>query len=255
MSRVAIARSLTVLVATPEDRASDLGARLRALGLQAIEMPTVRIRPPVDLRPLDRALQAKIPYDWVIFTSARAVEAVRTRAAALGVEARNIAHRAAAVGPATAKAVRALGLPVNFVPNRYLTDAIPEGLGDLRGRRVLLPRSNLARRSLPEALERTGADVTEVTAYRLAAAPPAATFDISAVDIVAFTSASSARFLVSNLGAEPSRALIARAVAACIGPVTAEAARELGFAVRVVAEEHTVDGLLAAILREANPLG
>ncbi|MEK6838904.1 MAG: uroporphyrinogen-III synthase, partial [Candidatus Thermoplasmatota archaeon] len=60
---------------------------------------------------------------------------------------------------------------------------------------------------------------------------------------------------ISNLGAEPSRALMARAVAACIGPVTAEAARELGFAARVVAEEHTVDGLLTAILREANPLG
>jgi len=83
VSRVAIARSLTVLVATPEDRASDLGARLRALGLQAIEMPTVRIRPPVDLRPLDRALQAKIPYDWVIFTSARAVEAGKYPAEAL----------------------------------------------------------------------------------------------------------------------------------------------------------------------------
>lgn len=250
-----VRRPATVLVASPEDRAAALGSKLRELGLRAIDLPTVRIEPPEDFAPLDRALQARMPYDWIIFTSARAVRAVHARAGTLGVVLRDLAGKAAAVGPETAREVESVGLTVDFVPERYLTDEIPAGLGPIRGGRVLLPRSDLARPSLADELRRRGAIVTEVAAYRAVPAQPSVAFDPATIDIVALTSASSARFLVLHLGKEVSGTLFRRSVAACIGPVTAEAARDLGFASVLVAEEHTAEGLVAAISQEAKRYG
>lgn len=244
-----------VLVASPEDRAVALTSRLRELGLRAIGLPTVRIEPPADFAALDQALQPGTPYDWIVFTSARAVRAVGARAAVLGVVLRDTAKRTAAVGPETARVVRSLGLTVDFVPERYLTDEIPRGLGPLHGLRILLPRSDLGRRSLTDELRRGGAVVTEVAAYRAVPAQAAVAFDPGAVDFVALTSASSARFLALQLGDEASQRLFRDSVAACIGPVTAEAARDLGFASVLVAEEHTAEGLVAAIFREAEKHG
>jgi uroporphyrinogen-III synthase len=245
----------TVLVATPMDRAAAIGARLRACGARAIEFPTARIEPPSDFGPLDRALRTADPYDWAVFTSVHGVHAVVERCRHLGIDPARIARRIAAVGPATATALRDAGLRADFVPDRFVTDAIPRGLAPVAGTRILLARSDLARPSLREALRRMGADVEEVVAYRTVPSPPATVPDLRDIDIVVFTSASSARFLRDRLGPDALRELRSRAVAACIGPVTAEAARELGLPVATVAREHTVDGLIEALLQGAAPDG
>jgi len=243
-------RGLTLLVACTVDRAPDLAARLRALGARVLEVPTIRIAPPDDFGPFDRALRTRAPFDWVVFTSRHGVRAFDERAKAIAVDARTVGNKIAAVGPATAGAARGAGLRVDRVPSRFLTDAIADALGAVDGQRVLLPRADIARRSLADALRARGAIVTEVVAYRTLPAgadrPPDGLRD---VDLVVFTSASAARGLERVLGPE-AKDLKQRAAAACIGPVTAEATRALGYAVRVVATEHTVPGLLASIVQE-----
>lgn len=248
--------SFTVLAACTEERTPDLAARLRALGARVVEMPTIRIAPPGDLDPLDRALRTHVPFDWVVFTSRHGVAAFVERARGIAVDPRAVGRRVATVGPATAAAARREGLRVDFTPLRFLTDAIAEGLGRVQGRRVLLPRADIARKSLADALRARGAIVEEIVAYRTIPSDPsrAAAATLRDVDFVVFTSASAAHSLDRILGPE-AETLKRRAAAACIGPVTAEAARALGYDVRVVADEYTVPGLLTSLVREASRHG
>lgn len=239
----------TVLVATSEDRAQSLAASLRGLGAKAVPFPTVRLVPPKDLGPLDRALRAWSSFDWVVFTSTHGVEAVVGRARALGVDLRRFHGRIAAVGPATRASLIAARLPVHAVPREYLTDEIASVLGDVRGERILLPRSSLARRSLAESLRNRGAEVVEVDAYD--AVPPnpdgRTVRRFPRFDFVVFTSASTAENLAAVLPRSVFERIRASAGAACIGPVTADAAKALGFRVAAVAEDHTLSGLVETL--------
>ncbi len=240
----------TILVAGSEDRVPRLGAALEDRGAQVVPFPTVRILPPGDFGPLDAALQGWSTFDWVVFTSAHGVEAVVKRAHDLHVNLRATRARIAAVGPVTRAALERSGLPADVVPHEYVTDAIAGLMGDIAGKRILLPRSRISRASLPNALRAAGADVTQVDAYE-AVPPPAAPDSTpgSSFDYVVFTSASSAENLASLLPPERFRRLVERTPAAAIGPVTAEAARILGFKVALVAQDHTIDGLVQSLVR------
>ncbi len=241
----------TVLVAASEERTEKIVNALRAEGATPIPFPTVRIVPPKDLAALDRALRAWHRYDWIVFTSTHGVESVVERARTLGLALRPVSGRIAAVGPATKAAVEAAGLPVHVVPEEFLTEAIPEALGDVSGQRILLPRSRIARKSLAKDLRARGAIVTEVDAYDAVLGSPdlEAVRRASRIDFVLFTSASAAQNVVALLPGGLLERLRSRAEAACIGPVAADAARNLGFRVTVVAEEHTVPGLLESLTR------
>lgn len=236
----------TVLVAASEDLVDGLAASLHSLGARVISFPTVRIAPPRDPTPLDDALRAWRSYDWVVFTSRNGVEAVRSRGTTLGLPIPVRPPRIAAVGPATKAAAESAGLPVDAMPTEYLTDAIADALGPVQGRRVLLPRSGLARESLARLLRQKGARVDAVDAYTAIPATP----DLSlvqaadAIGLVVFTSASAVRNLLALLPPDFAGRLRETAQAACIGPVTAEAARAFGFRVGIVAREHTVPGLI-----------
>ncbi len=238
-----------VLVAASEDRTDRLVAALRAEGAIPIPFSTVRVVPPNDLAALDRALGRWPDYDWVVFTSTHGVDAIVERLRFLRVPMPAIGPKVAAVGPATKAAAEAAGLPVHAMPDEFLTDAIPHALGDVSGLRILLPRSRIARKSLASDLRVRGAHVTEVDAYDAVAPPadPDALGDASAIDFVLFTSASAAQNLASVLPPILLDGLRTGAAAACIGPVTAEAARHLGFRVAVVADEHTIPGLVRSL--------
>ncbi len=218
-----------------------------------IPFPTVRLIPPRDLRPLDRALLTWSSYDWVIFTSAHGVEAVVGRAEELGLDLRRLHGKIAAVGPATKLALEDAGLPVDAVPDEFLTDRIVPVLGDLRGKRVFLPRSRLARKSLARELRRRGAIPIEVDAYDAVPAAPdlEALRRASRVDFLLFTSASAVSNFASLVPAGLLERLKASAEAACIGPVTAGAARGLGFRVTITAETHTIPGLIESLAEGA----
>ncbi|MHB0868145.1 MAG: uroporphyrinogen-III synthase, partial [Chloroflexota bacterium] len=203
----------------------------------------------------DGAIGSLGSYDWIVFTSANGVKALLERLEALGRDVRALGGaRLAAIGPATAQALRRCRLHVDLVPSEYVAEEVASALisRGVAGKRVLLPRADLARDVLALDLERAGAVVDDVVAYRTvpAMADLARLREQLAggeIDVVTFASSSTVRYLVAGLG-EEARALLARPTIACIGPITAETARELGLRVDVVAAEHTIPGLVEAIL-------
>lgn len=245
-----------VLVTRTREQASVLASRLRDLGAGVVELPTIQIAPPADWGPLDAALGGLAGYDWVVFTSANGVRSFWGRLAGAGLDARAFhGIRLAAIGPATAGELASHGLQADYVPAEYVAEEVAAGLAalaDLAGRRILLPRADIARPALAELLRQSGAEVDEVDAYRtLRPAPEGDLRELLAtITVATFTSSSTVRNLAA-MAADAGLDLVAAlssATVACIGPITAATARDLGLAVDVVAGEYTIDGLVAALV-------
>jgi uroporphyrinogen III methyltransferase / synthase len=242
-----------VLVTRSREQASALSSRLRSLGAEVIELATIRIAPPEDWAPLDRAIRMLPHHDWIVFTSVNGVGYFWQRLAQAGLDARALhGLRLAAIGPATAAELTARGLRADYVPDEYVAEAVATGLGDVRGLRILLPRADIARPALAELLRQGGAEVVEVAAYRTL--QPENGQDLrdllARVTVATFTSSSTVRNLVAmarDASLDPGVAL-SHAIVACIGPITAQTARELGLAVDVVAASYTIDGLVQALV-------
>lgn len=242
-----------ILVTRTRGQASVLSSRLRALGAEAIELPTIHIAPPEDWAPLDGVIASLSGYDWIVFTSVNGVRFFWERLTQADLDARALSGvKLAAIGPATAGKLEARGLRPDYVPQEYVAEAIAAELEDLRGQRVLLPRADIARPALVSLLREAGAKVIEVTAYRTL--QPAVDADelrelLARVTVATFTSSSTARNLAAmtqDAGLDLTHAL-EKAVIACIGPITAQTAQELGLPVHVVAKEYTIDGLVEAL--------
>ena len=243
----------SILVTRPRAQSRPLCDRLRKLGARVLAVPMIAIEPPAPGGRLDRALHDLQTYDWVIVTSANGARACVARAAALGVNLRSKPRPLwAAVGPATAAVLRRARIRVAMIPSRYLTEAIATEIPDVNRHRILLPRTDVASPALVDALRHRGAIVEVVAAYRTVIGPREAgprirrLFDTKDVDVVVFTSPSTVRGLVRLLGG--ARQALARVTIACIGPVTAGAVTDAGLRPRVVAREHTIDGLIKALL-------
>ncbi|TMK89370.1 MAG: uroporphyrinogen-III C-methyltransferase [Actinobacteria bacterium] len=235
-----------VVVTRAREQASELVDRLHRLGAETVELPAITIDEPGDGGAALRGAALRVGhYDWVIFTSANAVE----RFCARLHDARSLAGvRVAAIGPGTAGALRSFGVEPDLVPENFVAESLievfPFGNGE-----VLLPRAAVAREVLPESLRAKGWRVDVVEAYLTRSAEPSASAlaEAGKADAITFTSSSTVtNFLhVAGLDAVPP-------VVVCIGPVTAETARAAGLTVDVVAEEHTIDGLVQALV-EALP--
>ena len=242
-----------VLVTRARGQASDMSLRLREQGAEPIEMATIEIVPPDDVAPLHAALEHISEYDWVIFTSANGVDAFFRYLDEFGRDLRALGNaRIAAIGNATDARLRAHGVKTDFVPERFIAEEVLAGLLE-RGAgegRILLPRAERAREVLPDGLREAGAEVDVVSVYRTVLAEPnsaaLARVRRGDVDIVTLTSSSTARNLANMLDGQIES--LNRATIACIGPVTAETARQVGFKVDVVAEEYSIPGLVAAIV-------
>jgi uroporphyrinogen III methyltransferase/synthase len=209
-------------------------SRLEALGAVPLLVPGIRIEF-TDPGPLDAALTRLRDYDWVIFTSRHAVEAVFRRRRSLS------GPRVAAVGRATAGELVRHGVVPDLVPREFVGERLLDALGPVAGLRVLLPRADIGRRTIPEGLAARGAAVDEVVVYRTVAGSPSRP-DLTGVDAVTFTSPSTVHGFLES-GPLPAGARVL-----CIGPVTAAAAREHGLEVHEVAGEYTEDGLVAALI-------
>ena len=251
----------TVLVTRPARQAADLSNRLAQLGAAAIAAPAVEIAEPDDWSAVDDALGRLGEFDLVAFTSVNGVEAFDRRCRCLGLDARSLGGvTIAAIGQATADALRARFIDPDIMPEDFTTAALGEAIvsaGNCAGRRILLPRADIAEPALAQRLGSAGAHVEEVAIYRTVR--PAALSDEAVAALsgrqvhwVTFTSASTvANFLalLAEAGTDPAEALAPPVKLAAIGPVTAEAIRAAGLAPAAIAAEHTLDGLVAAIVR------
>lgn len=242
-----------VVITRAEAQAGALVDCLAARGAIPIHFPTIEIAPLDDYTHLDAALAQLQGYHWLVFTSVNGVAYFWDRLTATGSDAQAVgARRTAAVGPATARALALRGVQAELVPDEYVAEAIVAALGEVAGQWFLLPRAEIAREALADELGRRGAVVHEVPVYRTLPAcpdPAALTRLQQGADIITFTSASTARNFVALLAQArlPLTRVLAGALVACIGPITAQAAHEAGLPVHVVAAEHTTDGLVRAL--------
>ena len=250
-----------VLVTRSRAQASALSQLLLEHGALPIEVPAIEVSPPQSFDDLDSALREVQTYNWVVFTSANAVKAVFERLRSLGQDARALYRvKVAAIGPATARALEEKGIHPDLVPEEYVSEALVEafkGLGEmgemdkrLSEVRVLLPRADAARPALPEGLKALGAQVHQVDAYITGSVKDSALLARKAltngIDIATFASSSTVVNLLAMLDGEAS--LLNEATIACIGPVTADAARDLGLRVDIVARDYTIPGLVQALV-------
>jgi uroporphyrinogen III methyltransferase/synthase len=243
---------MRVLVTRPSHKSAEFASALRAIGAEAVFLPCIEIQPVADTTILDRALSRIDCYDWLVLTSVNAVDVVLERLVDLGVEASPGDIRLAAVGPQTAANLRDHGLSPDFVPQEFLAEAVLPGLGNLSGRWVLLPTSDIADDFLPSAILAADGIAHVITAYHTLPAKPdpkGLAGLQEGVDVVTFTSGSTVRNFVtitSHAGMDPHN-LPGSPQIACIGPKTAAAALEAGFKVDIVPDEYTFNGLVAAI--------
>jgi uroporphyrinogen-III synthase len=237
MKGVALKGWRVVVTASEGERFCD---RLERSGAIPIHAPTIAIRS-LDGEPFDRALRRLDTYDWVVMTSRNGVASLATRLTALGltIPAKPVW---AAVGPRTGEVLESLGVEVRGMPSEQRAAAIPDAMGDVEGRRVLLVRAKRATQDLPMILCQRGAVVDDVVAYETIEGSEGARPRLEAalaepLQAIVFTSGSTVRGFVRLLP-DPRRAL-GEAVIACIGPVTAAAVREAGLGDPVVAAEPT----------------
>jgi uroporphyrinogen III methyltransferase/synthase len=239
-----------IVVTRTRKQASALSNKLRALGAQVVELPTIRIEPPTDLREFAQLVQDAHIYDWIVFTSANGVEAFFEMFFKLYDDAREIGGaRIAAIGPATAQRVKDFHLHVDLQPEEFVAEAVVKEFGKqggLENLRILVVRAEKARDVLPKELSALGAIVDEAFAYRTVAE----TRDTGArrqlleegADLITFTSSSTVEnFLALGLPWPKGMQV------ASIGPITSKTARDHGLTIDIEARRHDIDGLVEAI--------
>jgi uroporphyrinogen III methyltransferase/synthase len=240
-----------VAVTRARAQASELAARLRALGAEVVETPAIRIEPrPLEGELLD-AVRGIAEYALVCLTSPNGVRLLFDALAETGQDARALAGATvAAIGPGTAAELERRGVRADVLPERFVAEALVEALAaiEVEGRRVLVARAAEARSVLPDALRERGAELDELALYETVAEPlgDAERTALERATYVTFTSSSTVRFLLDS-GARPPEA--ARVVS--IGPVTSATAQEHGLTVDVEAERHDLEGLVAALTADA----
>ncbi|MGH9203608.1 MAG: uroporphyrinogen-III synthase, partial [Vicinamibacterales bacterium] len=250
---------MRVLVTRPRDQAAELVDRLAALGAEPVEAPMIRILPPEDDGPLRRAAAEPDVFDWIVFTSANAVDAFMAALLDGNRDMRALkGPLLCTVGASTADHLGKYGINVDLVPQEFRAEAVVAALAarvQLDGARVLLPRSDIGRELVAEQLRDAGAVVTEVVAYRtmLDDAQREDDPDIyrmlldGGIDVVTFTSPSAVRNFAKIYGKEQIVDLLKDTIVAVIGPVTSEAAVQLGLTVTVQPATYSVPALVDAI--------
>ncbi len=242
-----------ILVTRARHQASALSRLLSERGAQPVELPAIDIKSKANTGELEQAIPNLAHYHWIVFTSVNGVEAFFQQVYNLNLDARALKNvKIGAIGPATAKALEKKGIIPNYTPDVYSSHGFIDGLRsyDIAGQRFLLPRADIADRELVEGITRLGAEVQEVVTYRTvpvakAIAPAKQMLLSDKIDVITFASPSAVTGLLAVL--KDKRGAINSAKIACIGPKTADMAASTGLKVDIVAGEHTVPGLVAAI--------
>ncbi|HJR61538.1 MAG TPA: uroporphyrinogen-III C-methyltransferase [Vicinamibacterales bacterium] len=248
-----------IVVTRSREQAGELIDMLEERGADAIAAPTIRIAAPEDSAPLEQAIAGVSSFDWIVFASGNAVDSFMSRLAAVADVRELKGVKICTVGPSTASRLLRYGIRADLMPAEYRAEALMDSLrttGPLRGKRILLPRADIGRDVLAEGLRESGAEITEVVAYRttLAQGDRAGDRDIyrmlldGKIDAVTFTSASTVRNFSQIHGPEQAADLLRGTAVASIGPVTAEAAEQLGITTTVMPRRYTIPDLVDALV-------
>ena len=241
-----------IVVTRSRKQSSTLSGKLRILGADVYELPTIRIEAPENLRDFGALVRDAFQYDWLIFTSVNGVEAFFDMFYRLYNDSRSIGNvKIAAIGPATAQRIKDFHLAVDLQPKEFVAEAIISELlefGSVENLRFLLARAEGAREFLSKRLTELGAIVDEAIAYRTVpeTTDPSGGLDrfrTEGADLITFTSSSTVEnFLVLQLR------LPGNLKTASIGPITSETMRKNGLKVDVEAAKYDIDGLVDAIV-------
>ncbi len=282
MTRQDTLKGLKVLVTRSSSQAHELSALLRDHGAEPIEVALIELSKPVSWEALDNALLSISSYDWVVFASINAVKAVLARANERGVDLSRIAERRiAAIGSSTSEYLRSRGIEISFQPSSFVAEQFVEefpGKPDLSGTRILWPRTNVGRTLIADSLKSFGANVDTVEVYRTEL--PANSAELSrqitalieerSIQLITLASAQTSRNLASilriGLSSQSSHRqemeehsddqacaveigqLLCDTTLATIGPITSKCAERYLKPVAIEAREHTLAGLVQAIV-------
>jgi uroporphyrinogen III methyltransferase/synthase len=248
-----------IVVTRSREQATELIDMLEERGAEAIPAHAIRIAAPEDPAPLAEACRNAGSFDWIVFASANAVDSFMQGLLTNG-DVRDLhGVRLCTVGPSTASRLQRYGIRVDLTPAEFRTDALVQALtgsGSLKDQRILVPRADIARDRLAEELREAGARVVDVVAYRTlpGGADRDGAHDVyrmlldHQIDAVTFASASAVRNFVTMIGQEQAADLLHSTVVASIGPVTAEAAQQLGIETAVMPERYTIPDLVDALV-------
>lgn len=241
-----------VVVTRARAQASGFAKRLRLLGAEVVEMPAIRIEPLIESAEVERTVNEISTFELICLTSPNGAHLLFDAMARRGLDSRALSGaKIAVIGPGTARALAEHGIKADVIPERFVAESLIESLSEFEvaGKPVLIARAEEARDVLPESLIERGAAVQVLPLYRTVRETPSKR-DIAAAegaDWITFTSAST----VKNLTEAMPEGLPSGARIVSIGPVTSDAARELGLEIAVEASRHDLDGLLEALLGDA----
>jgi uroporphyrinogen III methyltransferase/synthase len=244
-----------ILITRAREQSGDFAARLKKLGAEVIEFPTIEIVPPIRWKELDRAIDQLKSYDWILFTSANGVHFFWQRLKERGRSPHlPPSLKVCAIGPATAKQLKEKGVSVHYIPKEFIAESILDGFGKkvINGKRILLARAKKARDILPKGLRKMGAEVDVVEAYGTVR-PKGGSKKLKKIlkdgkmDVITFTSSSTVNHFAELLKKEDLKKLLKGIAIACIGPVTARTVKEWGLKAQIQPRQYTIPGLTRAI--------
>lgn len=241
----------TVVITRAAGQVEEFAGKLRRLGAECMAIPTIEIVPTEEDEACRRLWENAGNYHWIVLTSVNGVRFFFDGLRRLHGTTDCGPARVAAVGPATADALMEYGVQAACVPSLYTAEELADALGDVAGRTVLLPRTDIARKELPALLKEKGAVVDELPVYNTRLRIPEQREIAELVerrpDYLTFASASAVRGLLCAMRGQM---LHPRTTIACIGPVTAAAVQNYGYRADIVADVYSIDGLIDALLRE-----
>jgi uroporphyrinogen III methyltransferase/synthase len=249
-AQVAGASKITKVAITRSRRGNaELARSLRALGFEPIQIDTIEFLPPADWSAVDSSLRDLGRFAWLLFTSATGAEFFAKRMEALGLAVPWEGKPAvAAVGEKTSAALQRQGVKVDFVPTRYLTEALAEQLPEGRGTKVLMLRADISDPKAVTTLERNGFLVTDLAIYRTSSIRSGEDLPVGQAvrdaDAIVFASPSAVEAFIGRLDPSELASLAGRILAVCIGPVTAATARQRGFERILTPKTHTIEGVV-----------
>src|SRR4030042_2314607 len=253
-------RGKRILITRAREQSGEFATMLKKTGAEVMELPTIEIVPPFSWKELDRVLPRLRSYDWLIFTSANGVHFFWQTLTEKGKIRLPSSMKVCAIGPATAKQLKEKKISVDYMPKEFIAESILDGFQKkfIKEKRILVARAKKARDILPKGLRKMGAKVDVVEVYRTVK-PKGGSKRLrqlltdGKIDVIIFTSSSTVNHFADLLKKEDLKKRLKGIAIACIGPVTANTAKEWGMKVQIQPKQYTIPALTGAIVEYFNP--